>query len=116
MRRALTSALHPLDLPIRPAVNLSGRLSQADRTANRLADHLLGAASPALVKSRIVDSDRQVIPASVMPCLGARRASSHVIPAHLPNPSYMVENPKFRPSGAHTPGRRVRTTRVALRF
>src|SRR2546422_5676482 len=30
------------------------------RSANGLADHLLGAAGPALVKSRIVDPDRQV--------------------------------------------------------
>src|SRR5437762_7040088 len=103
MRPALISALHPLPLPIKPAVNRSGGLSHADRAAHRLADHLLGATGPALIKSRIVDADRQVIPASVMPGLRARRAASDVVPTHLPNLSHMVENPKFRPSGADTP-------------
>src|SRR6266581_2058573 len=51
-----------------------------------------------------------------MPCLRARRAPSDEIPAHLPNLSHMVENPKFRSSGADTPRCRVRTTRPALRF
>lgn len=60
-----------------------------------MGHHFAGTTRPTDVFARIVNGDRQVIAAAVLPGLRAGRALRHVIPAYLSNLADVIENPKF---------------------
>src|SRR5207249_5126126 len=71
------------------------------RAAYRCSDHLLGAARPADVLARVLDRDREIVPAAVVAAFGARRASRHVVAPDLAElRADVVQNPEPRPARA----------------
>jgi hypothetical protein len=67
----------------------------SNRVAEGSPNHLLGAASPAFVKTGIVDQDGQVVTAPVVSTVSAGWATHDVIPANLPDPPYVLQNAEF---------------------
>src|SRR5258708_5213498 len=66
-----------------------------DRPAQCCANHLFRAARPAAVLPGLLDRDRQVVSALVVPSRGARWASSHPVAAYLPLHLDVVQNPEL---------------------
>src|SRR5271166_3018313 len=98
----------------------SGGMPYVNRVAKGSTNHLLGAASPALVKAGIFDQDGQVVTAPVVPTVRAGGTACDVIPADLPHGTHVVQNAEFRSSvpffswgGGAPPGAR-RKTRLGL--
>src|SRR5215468_3751049 len=63
--------------------------------AHCISDHLLGAARPADVLARLLDGNRQVVPASVPIARRARGTTPNPIAPDLPLHVNVVEDPKF---------------------
>src|SRR5664279_3546681 len=74
---------------------VSGGMPHANRATEGSPNHLFGAASPAFVKTWIVDQDGQVVTAPVVPTVRAGWATRDVVPANLPDPPYVLQNAEF---------------------
>jgi hypothetical protein len=60
------------------------------------SNHLLGAASPAFVKTGIFDQDGQVVAAPVVATVRAGWTARDVVPADLPHGTHVLQNAKVR--------------------
>src|SRR5271165_5105556 len=74
---------------------VSGGMPYVNRAAEGSPNHLLGAASPAFIKSWIFDQDGQVVTAPVVSTVRAGWATRDVVPANLPDPPYVLQNAEF---------------------
>src|SRR6266852_9991926 len=78
-----------------PTLHHSRQPPLGNRPAQCRANHLSRAARPAAVLPRLLDRDRQVVSALVVPLGGARWAASHPVSADLPLHFDVVQNPEL---------------------
>src|SRR6516165_8717049 len=87
------------------------------------ADHLFGATSPAFVKPRVADQDREVIAAPVMAGAGAGRTPCHIVPPDLAYLTHVSQDVELRSAllsailpDAGRAGRRLQGISVPAQF
>src|ERR1019366_1724837 len=74
---------------------VSGGMSNTNRAAEGSANHFLGAACPAFVKTGIVDQDGQVVAAPGVATVRTRWTACDVIATDLPDRPDILQNAKF---------------------
>src|SRR5664280_1763994 len=77
---------------------VSGGMPYANWAAEGSPNHLLGAASPAFVKTWIVDQDGQVVTAPIVATVRAGGTARDIVAPDLAYFPHVVLNAKFRPA------------------
>src|SRR5579862_4245244 len=70
----------------------SCRAADRNRFSNRGPNHLFATARPALIKARIRDKNRQVVPSSVASRKRTRWASGNIVAAYNSGLRYIIED------------------------